>query len=139
MAKTGEFQAIQTMAAPAAIGPYSQAIAVDHPGRWVFLSGQVALDPVSGVLLAGDVAAQTERAMLNLQAVLREAGGDLRDLVKVGIFLADINDFVVVNQVYSRFVQQPYPARATVQVARLPRDAAVEIDGIAWIASPPRS
>jgi 2-iminobutanoate/2-iminopropanoate deaminase len=124
--------AISTPAAPAAIGPYSQAIAA-APGRIVFLSGQVALDPATGQLLDGDVTAQTHRAMANLQAVVEAAGGTLAHLVRTTIFLRDINDFAAVNAAYASWLQAPYPARATVEVKRLPRDAAVEIDAVAVI------
>lgn len=125
--------AIQTAAAPAAIGPYSQGIVVQGGGHWVYLSGQVALDPQTQTLIKGDAAEQTDRAMKNLHAVLREAGGDLQHLVKTNIYLSDLNDFARVNEVYASFLSKPFPARATVQVARLPRDAAVEIDGVAFI------
>ncbi len=124
-------QAISTSAAPAAIGPYSQAIRV---GQALYLSGQVALDPSTGQLVEGDVRVQTIQAMLNLQAVLEAAGTDFSALVKTTIFLRDLADFAVVNEVYASFLSPPFPARATVQVARLPRDAAVEIDGVAVIA-----
>ena len=124
-------QAISTSAAPAAIGPYSQAIRV---GQALYLSGQVALDPSTGQLVEGDVRVQTIQAMLNLQAVLEAAGTDFSALVKTTIFLRDLADFAAVNEVYASFLSPPFPARATVQVARLPRDAAVEIDGVAVIA-----
>jgi 2-iminobutanoate/2-iminopropanoate deaminase len=93
----------------------------------------VALDPISGQMVEGDVAAQTRQVMENLRAVLKAAGGDLENLLKTTIFLKDLSDFTVVNQVYASYLSSPFPARATVQVARLPRDAAVEIDGIALI------
>lgn len=124
---------IQTESAPAAIGPYSQGITTDSAGRMVFLSGQVGLDPATGQMVAGDVQAQTEQVMKNLHAVLEAAGGGLEHLLKTTIFLRDLADFAAVNEVYARHLQAPYPARATVQVARLPRDAAVEIDGIAQV------
>jgi 2-iminobutanoate/2-iminopropanoate deaminase len=123
-------KAIQTHAAPGAIGPYSQAIEV-RAGRMVFLSGQIPLDPATGQVVPGDVRAQTDRVMRNLQAVLQAAGGELGQLVKTTIFLRDLEDFAAVNEVYAGFLQAPFPARATVQVARLPRDVAVEIDGVA--------
>ncbi len=125
--------AIQTTNAPAAIGPYSQAIETPPSGRFLFLSGQVALDPATGALIAGDVSAQTAQVMRNLQGVLAAAGTDLSALVKTTIYLQDLADFAAVNEVYASFLRAPFPARATVQVARLPRDAAVEIDGIALI------
>lgn len=119
---------IRTDAAPAAIGPYSQAIAV---GPTVYLSGQIPLDPATMQVVEGDVAAQTRQVMRNLQAVLQAAGGDLDKLVRTTIYLRDMNDFAAVNAVYAEFLREPFPARATVQVARLPRDVAVEIDGVA--------
>jgi len=125
-------QAISTTEAPSAIGPYSQAV-VPGNGRLVFLSGQVALDPTTGQLLAGDVAAQTHQVMRNISAVLEAAGGSFDDLLKTTIFLADMNDFAAVNDVYASYLQPPYPARATVEVSRLPRGAFVEIDGVALI------
>lgn len=125
-------KAIHTPAAPNAIGPYSQAIEV-RAGRMLFLSGQIPLDPATGQVIEGDVAAQTDRVMRNLQAVLHEAGGTLAHLVKTTIFLRDLADFATVNAVYERFLQAPFPARATVQVSRLPRDVAVEIDGVACL------
>lgn len=123
---------VQTEAAPAAIGPYSQAIAVDRgEGRLVFASGQIPLDPRTGELVAGDVAEQVDRVMQNLAAVLEAAGSGLDRMLKVTIFLADMNDFAVVNEVYGRYVADPPPARATVEVSRLPKDVAVEIEAIA--------
>jgi 2-iminobutanoate/2-iminopropanoate deaminase len=130
LAKEHHMKAIQTHAAPGAIGPYSQAIEV-RAGRMVFLSGQIPLDPATGQVVPGDVRAQTDRVMRNLQAVLQAAGGELGQLVKTTIFLRDLEDFAAVNEVYAGFLQAPFPARATVQVARLPRDVAVEIDGVA--------
>ena len=123
-------QAISTTSAPAAIGPYSQAI---RAGQTLYLSGQVALDPSTGQLVEGDVRVQTLQVMLNLQAVLEAAGTDFSALVKTSIFLRDLADFATVNEVYASFLTPPFPARATVQVARLPLDAAVEIDGVAVI------
>jgi 2-iminobutanoate/2-iminopropanoate deaminase len=114
--------------APAAIGPYSQAIR--HAG-FVFLSGQIPLDPKTGEIVKGDVAAQTERVIQNLGAVLEAAGCKFRDVVKTTIYLADMNDFQTVNSIYAMAFTEPFPARATVQVAALPRGARVEIDAIA--------
>lgn len=119
---------VQTDKAPAAIGPYSQAV---KAGGFVFLSGQVALDPASGQVVEGDVRAQTERVMKNLQAVLAAAGSSLAAVVKATVFLADMNDFAAMNDVYGRFFSSDPPARATVQAARLPKDVQVEIDLIA--------
>lgn len=123
---------VQTEKAPAAIGPYSQAV---KAGGFVFLSGQVALDPASGQVVAGDVRAQTERVLQNLQAVLAAAGSSLAAVVKTTVFLADMNDFAAMNEVYGRFFSSDPPARATVQAARLPKDVQVEIDLIALAGS----
>ena len=114
--------------APKAIGPYSQAIRI---GELLFLSGQVALDPATGQLVDGDVSAQTRRVMENLGAVLTSAGLSFADVARTTIFLADMSDFAKVNEVYGSYFSEPYPARATVQVARLPKDSRVEIDVIA--------
>jgi 2-iminobutanoate/2-iminopropanoate deaminase len=119
--------AIKTADAPAAIGPYSQAIAIDG---LLFCSGQLGLDPATGNLVEG-VEAQAERVMLNLRAVLDAAGATFADVVKTTIFLADIDDFAVVNAVYGRFMPDPPPARSTVQVAALPKGGRVEIEAIA--------
>jgi 2-iminobutanoate/2-iminopropanoate deaminase len=123
---------VQTDKAPAAIGPYSQAV---KAGGFVFLSGQVALDPASGQVVEGDVRAQTERVLKNLQAVLAAAGSSLAAVVKATVFLADMNDFAAMNEVYGRFFSSDPPARATVQAARLPKDVQVEIDLIALAGS----
>jgi 2-iminobutanoate/2-iminopropanoate deaminase len=121
-------QAVSSADAPKAIGPYSQAV---RTGPLLFLSGQIPLDPATGQMVEGDVAVQTRRVMDNLAAVLRVAGLTFAHLVRVTIFLADLADFATVNDVYGSYLSEPYPARATVQVARLPRDARVEIDAIA--------
>lgn len=124
---------IHTENAPAAIGPYSQAIVVPA-GRLIFTSGQIALDPTTGQIVDGDVVAQTHRVMLNLEAVLKAAGAGFDQVVKTTIFLADLSDFVSVNAVYgSYFTDMSKPARSTVEVSRLPRDVRVEIDMIASI------
>ncbi len=121
-------KAISTSDAPAAIGPYSQAI---HTGDLVFLSGQVPTDPKTGELVVGDIAVQTERVLDNLAAVLAAAGCGFGDVVKTSIYLTDLGDFQAVNQTYAkRFTGSP-PARTTVQVSALPRGARVEIDAIA--------
>jgi 2-iminobutanoate/2-iminopropanoate deaminase len=123
-------KAISTADAPAAIGPYSQAI---HAGDLVFLSGQVPLDPKTGELVTGDIATQTERVLDNLAAVLAAAGCGFGDVVKTTIYLVDLGDFQAVNQTYAkRFTAAP-PARATVQVSALPKGARVEIDAIARV------
>jgi len=124
-------QAISSPHAPKAIGPYSQAI---RAGQLLFLSGQIALDPTSGQLVEGDVTAQTRRVMDNLAAVLKAAGLPLAAVVRTTIFLADMSDFAKVNEFYATYFPAaagPAPARATVQVAQLPRGARVEIDAIA--------
>ena len=121
-------EAIGSDGAPQAIGPYSPAV---RAGQWLFVSGQVALDPATGTMVEGDVRAQTRRVMDNLGALLKAAGLDFSDAVRTTVFLADMNDFAAMNEVYGTYLSSPYPARATVQVARLPRDARVEIDLIA--------
>ena len=123
---------IQTELAPAAIGPYSQAVIVPVGGqKMIFCSGQIPLDPQSGNLVEGDVSAQTSRVLDNVAAVLTAAGASFEHVVKTTIFLADMNDFAAVNKLYAeRFPVDP-PARSTVQVARLPRDARVEIEVLA--------
>jgi 2-iminobutanoate/2-iminopropanoate deaminase len=121
-------EVIATKSAPGAIGPYSQAI---KAGDLVFVSGQIPLDPATGQMIEGDVVAQTERVMKNLEAILEAAGCTFADVVRSTIYLADLGDFARVNEVYGkRFPSNP-PARATVQVAALPRAARVEIDVIA--------
>lgn len=126
-------ETIQTEKAPKAIGPYSQAVKVDC-GKMIFCSGQIPLDPKTGAMIEGDVAAQTRQVMENLRAVLEAAGAGFEHVVRCNIFLADMNDFGVVNEVYGQYFPQNPPSRATVQVARLPRDARVEIDCIAVIS-----
>ncbi|HEV2005779.1 MAG TPA: RidA family protein [Candidatus Limnocylindrales bacterium] len=121
-------QAISTTSAPAAIGPYSQGIALDD---LVFCSGQVGLDPASGVLVEGGVEAQAERALQNLGAVLDAAGCSFADVLKTTVFLADIDDFAAVNAVYARFMPDPPPARSTFAVGALPKGARIEIEAIA--------
>lgn len=121
-------EAVHTPDAPAAIGPYSQAIALDG---WVFTSGQIALDPSTGTLVEGDIEAQTERVMSNLEAVLQAANSGLDQIVKTTVFLLDMNDFQRFNAIYAARLGQHRPARSTVQVSRLPRDARVEIEVIA--------
>jgi 2-iminobutanoate/2-iminopropanoate deaminase len=123
--------AISTAQAPAAIGPYSQAIRADG---YLFCSGQLGLDPASGDFVAGDVGAQAEQALRNLGAVLEAAGLTFEDVVKTTIFLADMADFAAVNGVYGRFVTDPPPARSTVAVAALPKGGRVEIEATARLA-----
>ena len=124
---------VATDAAPAAVGPYSQAVAA---GELVFCSGQIALDPVTGEMVgAGDVRAQTERVLENLGAVLAAAGASFATVVKTTIFLADLQDFGNVNEVYARYFPSQPPARATVQAAGLPRGALIEIEAIAAVGA----
>jgi 2-iminobutanoate/2-iminopropanoate deaminase len=118
--------------APKAIGPYSQAIAVPTMGRLVFLSGQIPLDPKTGEMIQGDVVAQAERVMKNLEAVLAAADLSFAQVVRTTIYLTDLADFAKVNEVYGRCFPEEPPARATVQVAALPRGSKVEIDAIAY-------
>jgi 2-iminobutanoate/2-iminopropanoate deaminase len=122
--------AITTENAPKAIGPYSQAISADAR-RLVFLSGQIPTDPATGSLIDGDIVVQTRRAMDNLDAVLRAAGLSFANVVRTTIFLIDLGDFAKVNETYGAYYPSMPPARATVQVAALPRGARVEIDAIA--------
>ncbi len=117
--------------APNAIGPYSPAV---RAGDLLFVSGQVALDPKTGSLVTGDIRAETRQVMENLRALLAAGGLDFSAVVRTTVFLADMNDFAAMNEVYGLYFGQPYPARATVQVSRLPRDARVEIDVIASYA-----
>jgi len=119
---------VQTDNAPKAIGPYSQAI---KAGGLVFASGQIPLDPATGQIVAGSIGDQTERVLNNLKAVLEASGSSLDRVVKTTVFLADLGDFNEMNEAYGRFFQAVPPARSTVEVARLPRDARVEIDVIA--------
>ena len=123
-------QAIAAPGAPSAIGPYSPAI---RAGNLLFLSGQIPIDPATGALVAGDISAQTEQVMRNIVALLAAAGAGFEHVVRTTVFLADMNEFAAMNECYGKFVVDPPPARATVQVARLPRDARVEIDAIAVI------
>ena len=119
---------IATKDAPQAIGPYSQAIKANG---LVFVSGQVAIDPASGQVIPGDVAAQTERVLKNLEAILKAAGSGLERVVRTTVFLKNMRDFADMNEVYGRYWKSAPPARSTVEVARLPKDVAVEIDVIA--------
>jgi len=118
---------ISTPAAPAAIGPYSQAVKV---GNTAWLSGQIPLDPDTMELVGGDISQQASRVFQNLSAVAAAAGGSLDDAVKINISLTDLNDFAAVNDVMSRFLQEPFPARACVQVAALPKGADIEVEAI---------
>jgi reactive intermediate/imine deaminase len=118
---------VSTEHAPAAIGPYSQAV---RSGRLVFLSGQIPLDPATGQLVEGDIATQSRRVFDNLRAVCQAAGGDLDRVVRVGIYVVDLADFAAVNGVMAEYFDAPYPARSTIEVSGLPRGARVEVDAI---------
>lgn len=124
---------VTTSDAPQAIGPYSQAV---RSGPWLFLSGQIGLDPRSGTLVDGGVAAEAERVLENLRAVLRAGDGSLGHIVRTTIYLTDLNDFGLVNDVYARYFEPPFPARVTVGVAALPRGARIEIDALAVLDPP---
>ncbi len=120
-------EAIASDRAPAAIGPYSQAI---RAGNTVYLSGQIPLDPATGELVTGDIEAQAVRVFENLKAVAQAAGGSLRQTVKITIYLTDLGHFATVNTIMARYFEQPYPARATLGVAALPRGSAIEADAV---------
>ena len=121
-------EAVSSPSAPKAIGPYSQAI---RAGSLLFVSGQIPIDPVTGDLVQGDIAQQTHRVFANLKAILEAAGASFDNVVRTTVYLADMNDFAKVNEIYATYFSSPAPARATVQAARLPRDSRVEIDLIA--------
>ena len=123
-------QVIHTDSAPAAIGPYSQAIQI---GDLLFVSGQVPIDPSTGAIVEGDIKAQAQQSLNNLKAILTAAGTNMGAVVKTTVFLADMNDFAAMNEVYAQFFQEPFPARSAVQVGRLPKDAKVEIEAIAQL------
>ena len=118
---------IHTDLAPAAIGPYSQAVRM---GQTVFLSGQIPLDPATGEIVAGDVSAQARRSFDNLTAVCEAAGGSLAQVARLGLYLTDLGDFAAVNAVMAEYFQAPYPARSTIEVSGLPKGAAFEVDAI---------
>ncbi len=125
-------KAISTTEAPQAIGPYSQAI---QAGQFLFLSGQIALDPKTGTVVSGDVVEQTHRVMKNLKAVLAAAGASLENIVKTTIYLKNLTDFVRVNEVYGTYFEKEPPARATVEVSNLPKGVDVEIEAIAYLGN----
>lgn len=124
-------QPISTQHAPAAIGPYSQAV---RSGATVYLSGQIPLDPASGQLVEGDITIQVRRALDNLRAVCEAAGGSLDQIVRLGLYLTDLGQFAAVNAVMAEYFDAPYPARSTVEVAGLPRGAVFEVDAILVLA-----
>ncbi len=122
---------VATDLAPAAVGPYSQGVVVDG---WVWTCGQVALDPASGEIVGEDAAAQTDRALRNLEAILQAAGSDLARVVRTTVYLVSMDDFAAVNEVYARFFPEAFPARSCVEVSRLPKGALVEIDAVARLS-----
>jgi len=122
---------VASVAAPKAIGPYSQAVLVEHPGKVLYASGQIPLDPATGELVQGDIAAQAERIFQNVEAVLAAAGLTAADVVKTTVFMVDLADFAKMNEVYGRHFPGDYPARSTVQVAALPKGARLEIEVVA--------
>jgi len=124
-------QAVSTPSAPQAIGPYSQAI---KAGSLLFVSGQVPIDPATGSVIDGDIAAQTHRVFQNIGEILKAGGASFEHVVRTTVFLADMNDFAAMNAAYATYFSAPAPARATVQVSRLPKDARIEIDVIASLA-----
>lgn len=121
---------IHTNQAPAAIGPYSQAVKV---GSLVFVSGQIPVDPATGEFAGPDIETQTHQSLKNLKAILEEAGSGLDKVVKTTVFLQDMKDFAAMNGVYAQYFKEPFPARAAVQVGRLPKDALVEIECVAEV------
>lgn len=121
-------EAISTTAAPAAIGPYSQAL---KNGRFLYISGQLPIDPATGCITESDIKAQTTQSIRNQLAILKEAGGDLENVVKTTVFLSNMDDFSAMNEVYQAFFKAPYPARSAVEVAKLPKGALVEIEAFA--------
>ena len=123
-------QVIHTDKAPAAIGPYSQAIQI---GQLLFTSGQVPIDPETGAIVEGGIQEQARQYLNNIKAILNAAGTNMGAVVKTTVFLQDMNDFAAMNEVYAQFFQEPYPARSAVQVGRLPKDALVEIEAIAQL------
>jgi len=125
-------ETIKTSKAPAAIGPYSQAIKI-AAGKMIFTAGQIALDPASGRLIEGDIAAQTRRALENVKAILAASGAQLENVVKTTVFMADLGEFAAMNEVYGEFFPANPPARSTVEVKALPRGAKVEIEATAVV------
>ena len=123
-------QVIHTDKAPAAIGPYSQAIQI---GQLLFTSGQVPIDPETGAIVEGGIQEQARQSLNNIKAILNAAGTNMGAVVKTTVFLQDMNDFAAMNEVYAQFFQEPSPARSAVQVARLPKDVLVEIEAIAQL------
>jgi len=121
---------INTEHAPAAIGPYSQGVVA---GGFLFASGQIPLDPHTGEIVSGGIAAQTTQVLENMKAVVEAAGGQMRNVVKITIYLVDMQQFAVVNQIYGTYLSSPFPARACIEVSKLPRGVEVEMDAIAYL------
>ena len=122
--------AVSTGLAPEALGPYSQAI---RAGQFLFVSGQVPVDPATGNLVAGDIGEQVQRVFENLDAILTAGGASFRQVVRTTVYLADLGDFSAMNEVYATFFTAPQPARSTIQAAKLPKDARIEVDVIAFL------
>lgn len=122
---------IETDQAPAAIGPYSQAVAIDGA---VYVSGQIPLDPVSGEVVEGGLSGQTKQVLENLKAVVEAAGGEMASVVKVTIYLTDMSQFATVNEIYGSYFSAPFPARACVEVSALPKGVEVEMDAVAYLS-----
>ncbi len=120
---------VSTEKAPAAIGPYSQGI---KAGNLLYVSGQIPIDPVTGSFAGNDIKSQTRQSLTNVKSIVEEAGLGMGDIIKISVFLKDMNSFADMNEVYAEFFEEPYPARAAVEVARLPKDALVEIEAIAY-------
>ncbi|MHB1000292.1 MAG: RidA family protein [Armatimonadota bacterium] len=123
-------QIVRTDRAPAAIGPYSQAVKI---GGFLFISGQIPIDPATGEVVQGDIAVQTERVLQNIRSILDDSGATLRDVVKTTVFLTNMDDFAAMNEVYARYFPSEPPARSAVQVVRLPKNVMIEIETIAWM------
>jgi 2-iminobutanoate/2-iminopropanoate deaminase len=122
--------AVSTTAAPKALGPYSQAI---QAGQFLFVSGQVPIDPATGQLVQGTIAEETRRVLENIGAILKAGGASFHQVVRTTVYLADLSDFAAMNDMYATFFSAPQPARSTIQAARLPRDARIEMDVIAFL------
>lgn len=130
IASAQQKRAVESPDAPKAVGPYSQAIIANG---FVFAAGQIGTDPKTGAMVDGGLTEQTEQVIRNIHSVLKAAGSDLDDVVKTTVFLADMSDFAKMNEIYAKHFKSPFPARSTVQVARLPRDARIEIEVVALV------
>jgi 2-iminobutanoate/2-iminopropanoate deaminase len=133
MSDAPRLQVICTDHAPAPVGPYNQAVVAPGTRNLIFVAGQIPLDPTTGTLVAGDIGSQTQQVLENLRAVVQAAGSDLSAVVKTTVFLKDLADFQSMNAVYARYFPDPAPARSCVEVSRLPRDVAIEIECIALV------